>query len=311
MSCERTLPRGVVRRFLLLPRDVGGVGSGPSASSSTTQLASAASTSTPTPSAPDLASSRLPPSLPSVPPPPPPASYGSTSNMSYADPRVKHLNVLVHGTWQLLLGDVHTGLSRFQPLWAFLAVEVAGLGPPQLLGMGLATRGSAGPADAAGVGGGGTGTGVATCGSDGSKGGSWGGAGAGQSGLAGGEEARLEAGVKGQGAVRRRRASWEAAVVAGVGAREPAGGGGGDGGAPLPAVAHIDEVPPAARPGMLGVAAAFLPYYVMDEHFGDMARAFPSPVGGMSGVFTRWWKQVERRATVQELSKGGAVWQGV
>ncbi|KXZ45706.1 hypothetical protein GPECTOR_51g691 [Gonium pectorale] len=141
----------LLHRFLLLPRDVGG-GS-----------ASAAAAPAPAP-------------MPSPAP-------------SYSDQRVKHLNVLAHGSRQLLLGDVHSGLSRFQPLWSFLALEVAGLGaalpPPSP---------TAAPAAA------------------------------------------------------------------------------------LPPVAHIDAVPAAARPWLLALAAAFLPYYAMDEHVHAMAHHFPPPM---------------------------------
>ncbi|GIL51866.1 hypothetical protein Vafri_7776 [Volvox africanus] len=118
----------------------------------------------------------------------------SLYSMSYSDPRVKHLNVLAHGARQLLLGDVHSGLFRFQPLWAFLVFEVAGLAPN------TAPDGSAG----------------------------------GDGGLA--------------------------AL-----------------GASLPPVTGIDAVPATARPWLLAVAAAFLPYYCLDEQVSELARRFPPP----------------------------------
>ncbi|GLI63685.1 hypothetical protein VaNZ11_006684 [Volvox africanus] len=118
----------------------------------------------------------------------------SPYSISYSDPRVKHLNVLAHGARQLLLGDVHSGLFRFQPLWAFLVFEVAGLAPHTA----------------------------------------------------------------------------------------PVGSTGGDGGlaapgASLPPVTGIDAVPVTARPWLLAVAAAFLPYYCLDEQVSELARRFPPP----------------------------------
>ncbi|KAL4424031.1 hypothetical protein ABPG75_001332 [Micractinium tetrahymenae] len=41
-----------------------------------------------------------------------------------ADQRLKHLNVLLSGTRQLFLGDVETGKTAFQPLYAFIAEQV-------------------------------------------------------------------------------------------------------------------------------------------------------------------------------------------
>lgn len=41
-----------------------------------------------------------------------------------ADQRLKHLNVLVSGARQLFIGDVETGRTAFQPLFAFIAEQV-------------------------------------------------------------------------------------------------------------------------------------------------------------------------------------------
>ncbi|GIL91533.1 hypothetical protein Vretifemale_19142 [Volvox reticuliferus] len=124
------------------------------------------------------------------------ASAGkSLYGMSYSDPRVKHLNVLAHGARQLLLGDVHSGLFRFQPLWAFLVFEVAGLSPQTAPG----------------------------------------------------------GGPGGGGGVTAPRSS-------------------------LPPVTGIDGVPVTARPWLLAVAAAFLPYYSLDEQVAELARRFPPPM---------------------------------
>ncbi|KAG2493564.1 hypothetical protein HYH03_008378 [Edaphochlamys debaryana] len=54
-------------------------------------------------------------------------------------------------------------------------------------------------------------------------------------------------------------------------------GGGGGAAAPLPAVSGIDALPPAARPWLLAVGAAFLPYYCRDEQAAELARSWPPP----------------------------------
>ncbi|EFJ42189.1 hypothetical protein VOLCADRAFT_97783 [Volvox carteri f. nagariensis] len=174
----------LLHRFLLLPRDTA-MASSPTAAA--TAATAAGLTAAPAAVAGSSGSK---------------TSYG----MSYSDPRVKHLNVLAHGARQLLLGDVLSGLSRFQPLWAFLAFEVAGLAIQ--------------PVAAEGAGGGGGGSPAA------------------------------------------------ADEVAGFAPPTAA----------LPPVTTIDAVPVTARPWLLAVAAAFLPYYCLDEQVSELARRFPPPV---------------------------------
>ena len=202
------------------------------------------------------------------------------------------------------------GLFRFQPLWCFLAGEVAGLPlqPP-------------GPGSSSGSSGSGGGGGSSSNGGRRSGGGAHEGGGAaleagsapdphgssmngrrdGANGSSGGSGSSSGSGAEPgpAGGIMWATATEAAAAAAAGGAASP--------------VTPIDAVPVAARPWLLAVAAAFLPYYCLDEQVGGMGVHFePIPLGNSraarrSRICELLYVTIGRRASLGSAAAGGRV----